>query len=141
MDETNDLDILTRTLFGEARGEPVEGQIAVAFVVKNRATWNGAGSWWGHSIAEVCQHPWQFSCWNASDPNSAKLRELATNDPEYQHLSAVAETVVGGVAQDPTNGATHYKVTGTRASWDKATADIEPVIIGHHSFYRLGPSA
>lgn len=61
-----DIDILARTIYGEARGEPWEGKIAVAWVVRNRAE---RGGWWGDTIREVCLKPWQFSCWNETDPN------------------------------------------------------------------------
>lgn len=134
----HDIDVLTRTLYGEARGESDEGRIAVAWVVKNRAA---RPSWWGRDIAGVCTAPYQFSCWNKNDPNREKLISLSPADPLYQDLSNIASKVVYGEIPDPTNGATHYKVRGTKASWDHATAGMVPVSIGHHDFYRLGPTA
>ena len=68
-----DRDILARTLWGEARGESLAGQIAVAWTIRNRVNDGKAKSWWGEGYAGVCQKPYQFSCWNKSDPNFAYL--------------------------------------------------------------------
>ena len=68
-----DLDILARTLWGEARGESLAGQIAVAWTIRNRVNDGNAKSWWGEGYVGVCQKPYQFSCWNKNDPNFAYL--------------------------------------------------------------------
>ena len=69
---------LARTLWGECRGEPKIGQIAVAWVILNRAEQPG---WWSKSHTEaimddtieaVCLCPHQFSCW--WDSQAAKVR-------------------------------------------------------------------
>jgi len=65
----NDRDILARTLWGEARGESLAGQIAVAWTIRNRVNDGNAKSWWGEGYTGVCQKPYQFSCWNSTDPN------------------------------------------------------------------------
>jgi N-acetylmuramoyl-L-alanine amidase len=138
-----DLDATARTIFGEARSEPLEGQQGVAWVIRNRATWPGSPLWWGDGIAGICQKPWQFSCWNANDPNRAKLLALATDDPEYDVLYEIARSIMADEVDDPTGHASHYKVRGTRAEWDAAVMrlGLVPVSIGHHDFYALGPSA
>lgn len=133
-----DRDAMIRTVWGEARGETFNGQAAVAHVILNRAA-NPA--WWGRDDWEVCHHAMQFSCWNFNDPNFGMLISLSPNSADYIKLGAVVDAVVNGAMPDLTGGATHYKVTGTAASWDKATVGITPVIIGHHSFYKLGPKA
>ncbi|HJR27754.1 MAG TPA: cell wall hydrolase, partial [Pseudomonas sp.] len=68
-----DRDVLARTLWGEARGEGLPGQIAVAWAIRNRVNDGKARSWWGEGYAGVCQAPYQFSCWNKSDPNFVYL--------------------------------------------------------------------
>lgn len=135
---TDPIDIATRTVDGEARGEGAEGQIAVFWVIKNRVL---HPSWWGTDVVSVCLHPEQFSCWNHDDVNSVRLKLLPITDSGYQSIRYLAGRVLGGSIPDPTSGATHYKVTGTVASWDKAAVHKMPVIIGHHSFYNLGPHA
>ena len=137
----NDVDAAVRTVYGEARGEPFEGQVAVAWVIRNRATWQPP-AWWGHTVETVCYKPFQFSCHNANDPNRKLLDSLPSNNLAYTAIeNGVVKPVMGGFVQDPTNGATMYKVRGTKASWDNAVIDMEPVSIGHHDFYRLPPDA
>lgn len=137
----DDEDAAVRTVWGEARNQPFEGQVAVAFVIRNRATWNPP-TWWGHTVQTVCLKPWQFSCHNPDDPNCKALADLSSNNLTYVAIeSGVVRPVMAAAILDPTNGATHYKVRGTKASWDQAVLDIQPVSIGAHDFYRLGPNA
>lgn len=128
-----DLDAATRTLFGECRGEPIEGQQGVAWVIKNRVE---SPHGWGTNVEEVCLSHHQFSCWLQADPNRNKLLALAPEDAEYKALFEVARSVMAGEVDDPTNGADHYEVTGTTAFWAK---DKTPsAVIGKHSFYAIG---
>lgn len=138
MNVTNvDLDTVARTLYGECRGEPEEGQIAVAWVIRTRAE---QPCWWGKTPAVVCLKKSQFSCWLPSDPNSAKLKSVTVYNPVFQRLFVLAKLVFSDTPPaDPTNGATHYKVTGTKASWDHATEGLAAVVIGKHSFFKIGP--
>jgi len=55
---------LKDTIYHEARGESREGQIAVAWVIINRA--NHAGKRWPDNIAGVCKQECQFECWSVS---------------------------------------------------------------------------
>ena len=66
-----DTDILARTIYGEARGESISGQEAIASVILNRVAFakRRGRYWWGNTIAGVCLAPWQFSCWNENDLN------------------------------------------------------------------------
>ena len=69
-----DFEIMAKTIYGEARGETREGQIAVACVIFNRFR---SGKWFSaKTLAGVCLKPLQFSCWNKSDPNSQILANL-----------------------------------------------------------------
>lgn len=136
----DDLDTMIRTLSGECRSEPLNGQIGVAYVIRNRATDPGK-DWWGDTISEVCLKPYQFSCWLKAVWNTRNLKhmtDLRSTDAEYRALELVCLDVLHGNVPDPTHGATHYKVSGTPASWDKAIVNMTPVVIGHHEFYKLG---
>jgi len=94
----HELDILAKTLWGEARGEGREGLIAVAWVIKNRADNPG---WWGKSIELVCLKPYQFSCWNADDPNAPYLRGRKLIPPrEYMRCREAAVAVLEGHEPD-----------------------------------------
>ena len=122
----DDLWILAKTIWAEARGEPLEGQIAVANVILNRAR---QGGWWGDDIAEVCCKPKQFSCWNKGDPNRARMDGLELQDRAFARAVSVAS---GAWAGDTTGGATHYHTTAIAPSW---AAGHEPSArIGNHVF-------
>ncbi|MFH4984087.1 hypothetical protein AB6A40_010796 [Gnathostoma spinigerum] len=55
----HDYDILKKTIYYEARGEPRNGQIAVANVILNRMRHPG----FPNAIADVCLSAHQFECW------------------------------------------------------------------------------
>ncbi|MBI5120055.1 MAG: cell wall hydrolase [Rhodospirillales bacterium] len=87
------VDILARTLWGEARGESKAGREAVARVVLNRvahARAKGGRFWWGGDIFSVCLKPWQFSCWNANDPNRAKLEAVQEGNKIFDQCLRIA---------------------------------------------------
>lgn len=132
-----DLDILVRTLYGECRGEPLEGQQGVAWVIRNRVQWSGGPYWWGDTPALVCQKHAQYSCWLPTDPNYAKILGLPVGSPEYAALRDVALSVLSGAVGDPTGHASHYERIGTGASW--AAGKTPSATIGNHAFYEVGP--
>ena len=126
------IDTLARTLYGEARGEPRRGKIAVAWVIRNRAIRPG---WWGRGIIEVCLKPSQFSCWNANDPNRPKLTAVTVDSPSFLRCYASAAGVLADVHEDPTNGATYYYADYIdRPGWARDMA--ETVRIGRHIFLK-----
>ena len=103
----NDRDILARTLWGEARGETLAGQIAVAWIIRNRVNDGKDRSWWGEGYVGICQKPYQSSFWNKNDPNSPFLSS-AKPIPAGQLAQAqrVPDQVIAGVVPDPAGGAT-----------------------------------
>lgn len=110
---------------------------AVAHVVVNRVEKN---SWWGRSIADVCTYPWQFSCWNANDPNRKKLVEVTPSDALFALASTVSTEILSMTAQarqlnDPTGSATHYYADSIRPPAWVAGATYTGRI-GHHLFFR-----
>jgi spore germination cell wall hydrolase CwlJ-like protein len=131
--DDHDIDIMAKTIWGEARGEELAGQIAVAWVIRNRAERYWAGRLVGMpgAVAKVCLQPWQFSCWNENDPNYAKLLRLA---PEtYETQREIARRVLDGTAMDPTNGSDHYHTTGVAPAWKDSMK--QEAAIGNHLFY------
>lgn len=114
-----DVFIMALTLYGEARGLDTEGQTKVAWVIRNRAERarfagpRQVGS--EGAVAHVCTMPWQFSCWNEGDPNSAELLGmLHTYDERGEYPGKlvpqinVATSVLEGTVEDITHGADHY---------------------------------
>lgn len=121
-------DYLARTLYGECRGESANGQIAVANVIMNRVK---AGGWFGASVKDVVLKPYQFSCWNKTDPNYS----IITNATEAQlaPFRSIAEKAIAGKLPDLTNGATHYHAKSITPYW--AASLTKTATIGNHVFY------
>ena len=133
-----DLDVATRTVWGEARGEGEAGRRAVAWVIRNRSEidlWeDGKADWWGETLSEVCLKKWQFSCWNSKDPNAKKIKKLSMKDEEYKKiLLVVVEVLLSPVTYDPTFGACHYHLKGLHPDWIKSGQWVAN--IGNHVFY------
>jgi N-acetylmuramoyl-L-alanine amidase len=132
-----DLNILARTLYGEARGEyrasGPASLIAVANVIMNRLK---KGKRFGKTVTEVCLKPKQFSCWNENDPNFALLKGNGLlKEPLFKICLEVAEKVGTGLWPDLTRGCDHYHATSCKPSW--ANPDKIKLRLGHHIFYNL----
>ena len=131
-------DVVALTLYGEARGEPLEGQLAVASVLLNRK----ADGRWGQTFTSVCRAPWQFSCWNVTDPNRATLDRLAADlergtvtDAALRRCLWIADGIVAGVLPSTVKRATHYYATSLRDTprWAKTGTLVGR--IGNHLFF------
>ncbi|MEO5337116.1 MAG: cell wall hydrolase [Magnetospirillum sp. WYHS-4] len=130
------IDVLARTLYGEARGEPAEGREAIACLVMNRvrkARGRKGGYWWGNTVAEVCRKPWQFSCWNADDPNREALLKATARNKVFAVCLRIARDAIEGRLSDPTGGATHYHARGITPPWARRRSP--KIVIGDHLFY------
>jgi N-acetylmuramoyl-L-alanine amidase len=139
-DNEKDRDILARTLWGEARGESIAGQIAVAWTIRNRVNDGRAKSWWGEGYIGVCQKPYQFSCWNRNDPNYAYLsgaKQIPFRD--FAQAQIAAEQVIAGKAPDPTGGATHYYATTMPVAPVWAAKAKQTLKLGRHVFFKDVP--
>lgn len=132
-----EVDILARTLWGEARGEGVAGMEAVASVILNRVriARERGGFWWGGNVIQVCQKPYQFSCWNRSDPNFQKLQGVDGRDLYFATALRVARRALAGTLEDATDGATHYHAANIQPYWARGEAPV--AVIGRHVFYRI----
>jgi spore germination cell wall hydrolase CwlJ-like protein len=113
----HDIDVLARTIFGEARGEPLDGQIAVGFVIRHRAAialafrqrHKRAHPLYGDGgIASACLKPEQFSCWIVGDPNQRACSTVTMASPAFQRCTYVAHAVLQGQVEDRLPRATHY---------------------------------
>lgn len=128
--ESFDCAILTRTVWGEARGEPHLGKLAVAWVVVNRFR---SGKWYaGKSIASTCLKAYQFSAWDTGDPNREKMCDATLADLDECQAAALAALL--GTQDDPTDGCCHYLAEGANAAWADGLTPHR--IIGRHLFYK-----
>lgn len=132
-----EIDVLARTLWGEARGEGSTGMEAVASVILNRAEIGRrmGGYWWGNTVIQVCQKPYQFSCWNKQDPNFKKLLSVTIDDIHFATAVRVARRAMLGFVKDQTIGATHYHTLDILPKWAKGQKPTTR--IGHHIFYAI----
>ena len=128
--------VAARTAWGEARGEGTSGMQAVLCAGMNRTK---RPAWWGRDICSVFLHPWQFSCWNTTDPNRVKLLEVTDNDPQFQQALRLAHWLNLGCLSDTTKGADSYYDTRLPHAPAWASQKFYCCTIGHHAFYRVGP--
>lgn len=132
-----EIDTLARTIWGEAGEHGRKEMEALACLILNRVQVSKAkGSyWWGNNIIQVCQKPYQFSCWNRS---SYKFRDLLNTDettPGYITAVRIAKKAVQGNLQDTVKTATHCHKVGESPYWAK---DESPVaVVGQFLFYRF----
>lgn len=148
----SDLVALIATLYGEASGEPIEGQIAAACVIRNRVKadirHDNLPDWWGEGYRGVCLKRLQFSCWWETNDNSDRVYALAERFITRQPVGAgvvaqlqwVAEGIINDVILDRSKGADHYLTTALLRSsrapiWARNRNPV--AVIGAHSFFRL----
>ena len=142
LDNLSDIEILGLTIYGEARGESILGQIAVGCVIRNRSIQRVK------TFEQVCLESYQFSCWNKSDPNYPMLLNIADglaakNTPKDKYLIQCMYVAVG-IAQkaiiDITKGADHYMTkelysSGDRPKW--ADKVHNALTIDRHIFFQV----
>lgn len=139
-DGLTNYEVLFLTIVGEARGEPVEGQIAVGNVIMNRAKASKK------DVKSICMAPKQFSCWNMDDPNRAMLENLVKEilkgrydfEP-YKQIQWIAGGLLEKKLKDNTKGVLNYMTTalfhsGGRPSWAKIPKS-DTAEIGRHTFF------
>jgi spore germination cell wall hydrolase CwlJ-like protein len=119
---------LTEAIYFEARGESLEGQIAVAEVILNRTE---SPLYPGSVCGVVGQRGGggcQFSY--VCDGRVDRMREAAAAD----QAGRIARAMLDGAPRVLTDGATHFHSRGVRPGWSKRFAHT--TTIGAHSFYR-----
>ena len=135
-----EIDFLARTIWGEARGEPLRGQEAVAHVVLNRVRDRG----FPNTVEDVVTqgNGSQFNAWSPRDPNFVKLKNVTQDDAMFRQAIMVAQQAFNGLSQDPTNGAIIYfnpRVADngfTRAIFGQVQEGrAQEIVIANHSFF------
>ncbi|MHB1127999.1 MAG: cell wall hydrolase [Bacillota bacterium] len=112
-----DLDLLAHLIYGEARGESYNGQVAVAAVALNRLKAPG----FPKTLKEVIYQPWAFTSINDGQFN------LTPDATTYR----AALDALNGV--DPTNGALYFWNPVTSTSKWILTRSVTSTI-GNHNF-------
>jgi hypothetical protein len=95
-----DLDLMARTIVGEADDEPNIGKAAVAHVILNRMKQKDAPD-----AASIILAPKQFTAWQ---DRPGYLASLSPKSKSYQDAYNIVQNVVRGDIPDPTDGALNY---------------------------------
>lgn len=114
---SNDLYLLAKCIYAEARGEPYEGQVAVGAVILNRVE----SSKFPNTIYGVIYQPYAFTCVSDGQINM---------EPNQTAYNAARDALNGW---DPTYGCLYYYNPSTATSswiWSRQIV----VTIGKHNF-------
>lgn len=118
---------LTEALYFEARGESLEGQIAVAEVILNRVD----SPLYPRTVCGVVKQRGGGGCqFSYVCSGQKKMREKAAADLSGR----IARAMLDGAPRVLTAGATHFHTRGVKPSWSKRFA--RTAAIGAHLFYR-----
>lgn len=123
-------DILCRTVWGEARSEGLIGMRAICAVILRRVQL----PYFPGTISAVCLQPLQFSVWNRSDPNRARMRKVTTADPNFVLAMQACTEMLTGKTPSPVGLADHYH-SGRPPRWAVGRRPV--AVLGSHKFYRL----
>jgi spore germination cell wall hydrolase CwlJ-like protein len=119
---------LTEALYFEARGESLEGQVAVAEVILNRVD----SPLYPRSVCGVVKQRGGGGCQFSyvCDGRADRLRDKTAAD----RAGRVARAMLDGAPRALTDGATHFHTRSVRPGWSKRFA--KTAAIGAHLFYR-----
>ena len=127
----SDLDCLALNIYFEARGEPLQGKLAVGYVVINRV----GDEEFPANVCQVVQqggeavrYRCQFSWW--CDGRSDKPVDLVA----WRESREAAWEILSGTTKDPTRGALWYHADYVQPDWQDELVKIHK--IGDHLFYR-----
>ena len=141
------VDLLSVMMWGEARGEPLEGRVAVGCVARNRANNRG------QSLATVILQPNQFSCFSpkGGGTNYVSVMDAATRlvardntimlDPVWHETAYLAAGIVARIIRDNTGGADHYMTRSlfyspAQPRWAAPELMVVTLEVGRHVFLR-----
>ncbi|OQW77157.1 MAG: hypothetical protein BVN33_02570 [Proteobacteria bacterium ST_bin13] len=118
-----DLACLAGTIYFEAKGEPLAGQLAVAQVVMNRSVSGRFPS----SICSVVKQPGQFSFMRGG-----RMPDIARDNAHYRRALAVAKVALDKAWASPAGNALYFHARRVSPGWRLTRV----AAIGGHIFYR-----
>lgn len=131
-DLMDDKVFLALDVYREGRGEPIDGQIAIAMSVLNRVH---KPCWWGNDVLSVLFKKWQYS--SLTDPRDKQLTIWPSKKDEvWKQCLRVASDAIYGISKDPAPHADSYFDDSIPApKW--ATNDKFVCKIGRLTFYNI----
>jgi len=114
-------------IYHEARGESVEGQLAVAKVIMNRAASGKYPSTW----CGVVKQPWQFSFVN---PRTGEIPYVDRNSASWRKALGITRLAIGNIVPSLGNDVLWYHADYVAPSWGRRLTRVDK--IGAHIFYR-----
>ena len=137
---------LAQNIYHEARGEIVEGQIAVSNVVINRVK----SKQFPNDICSVVYQRTQIKSINRvlkflgipafcqfSWTCDLKSNDLYRDSESWKNIQTLAQEIVLGTHDDLSNGATHYyNPAEVRSTPPWANKLTKTIVIGNHHFYK-----
>ncbi len=130
---------LAEAIYFEARGEPEEGQVAIAQVILNRVVSRAfpgsvCGVVYQNSERDYrCQFSFACDAEARKTPNTA---DRVRNSRAWAKAVAIADQVGNGARWLPWVGsATHYHAVHVKPAWRRGLVKVSAV--GRHIFYRL----
>lgn len=122
--EGKELTCLAMNIYHEARGEPIDGQIAVAQVTMNRV----AHKDWPETVCKVVYQKKQFS-WTHLIKDHTPY-----NNDSWETAKTIARSVYEDKEDDLVDGSVFYHADYVNPYWAKSYTKVGK--IGTHIFYR-----
>jgi hypothetical protein len=124
---TDQANCIAVAVYHEARGESLEGQLAVAKVIMNRA----ASGKYPTSWCGVVKQPWQFSFVN---PRSGYMPSVNQSSAAWRKALGVTRLAVANAVESVPTDCLWYHADYVAPSWGRRLTRVEK--IGAHIFYR-----
>jgi hypothetical protein len=132
--DDKELNLLTRVVYGEARGESPEDQQNIVHSIINRSA--DKKRRYGGTIRDILLKPNAYSCLNPDDPNYPILLSLPKDSKEYKRIYELVRKTYSDRMNgkpDPTMGATHYHTGDVNPKWNTAASKM--IKLGSHKFW------
>lgn len=123
VDIKKEIQCLAKNIYFESRGEPLEGQIAVAHVTLNRVEHD----YFPNTVCGVVWQNKQFSWTHDGLPDNPKNMML------WSDIKLLAKKIYNGEIQDNTSGSLFYHADYVRPFWAKKLERV--AVINVHIFY------
>lgn len=124
---TDEANCIATAVYHEARGESLEGQLAVAKVIMNRA----ASGKYPTSWCGVVKQPWQFSFVN---PRTGYMPSVDQASAAWRKALGVTRLAVANAVPSVSSDCLWYHADYVAPAWGRRLTRVEK--IGAHIFYR-----